>query len=120
MIGLDQPLQNCCSFFPQFANDSAIYDSLVRQAIVKFQLAKNEAALEDIKVYLAARKELAKKPLIKTDAGTVITLDEYIALPKIQEYLAQHDWPTTYNLSGFVRSRLLDRALWLLAEFSNK
>jgi hypothetical protein len=100
--------------FPAFSNDSIIYDSVVRKALMK-RNGVSESKAKPIGYYFPEVRKLFSEPMILMPNGHVISVDDYLALPVIQAELAKSGWVASHGLEKFVRSRLLDRVLWLIA-----
>jgi len=47
--------------------------------------------------------------------GSLISVNAYFERPEIKQLVANSAWVASHGLEGFVRSRLLDRVLWLIA-----
>jgi hypothetical protein len=100
--------------FPAFSNDSVIYDSVVRETL-KARNGATKKQTEDISYYFPHVRQLLAAPLVSMPDGSLISVNAYFERPEIKQLVANSAWVASHGLEGFVRSRLLDRVLWLIA-----
>ncbi|MDR6472208.1 hypothetical protein J2777_005949 [Paraburkholderia graminis] len=99
--------------FPQFSNDAIIYDNVVRKALV----LRGVATARDAQVlsnYLGGVRGQFATQLVDMPDITIF-IDGSLKLPVSRTALSKHLWIQDMGMQRFVRNRLLDRALWLIA-----
>jgi hypothetical protein len=95
--------------YPAFCHESVVYDNFVRKAVSNLRQipARKTKNMAD---YWTQVSGLASEPLVSMPDGSRISMGQFLSLPEVK----MPAWASSESLTGFVKRRALDRALWLV------